>query len=245
MARRVHDRALVVYLCASCHEVVTAWMYRLRMIRREPRRDTCWQEREWAIAQGLLVIVLLSRPSKPPPIANVAVVGQAIGAVLRASASREGLEPRFSPDPLRADTQAGHTLPQIERLDPNWVELLRLVARAGARLWPEQEQLFARLEGESERIVFAIGLLDGDEISNCPPTLRLIVDAFESIFLALLLGGDDPAPVLEVLERFGAQESPAFAGLLAFADASTHERAQAVLADLFQRYAQTLSLEAA
>lgn len=245
VARRIHDRTLVVYLCTPCHEVVTAWMYRLRMIRREPRGDAPWQERHWAIAQGLLVIVLLSRPSQPPPIANLAIVGQAIGAVFRADVRRDGIEPRFSPDPIRADAQAGHALPRIERLDPDWVELLRLVARAGTRLWPEQEQLFARLEAKAERIVYAIGLLEGAEISNCPPTLRVIVDAFERIFLAFLLAGEEPGWLLDILERFRVDEPPVFARLLAFAEVNTHEQAQAALAGLFQRYARKLSLEAA
>src|SRR5262249_46215748 len=140
VARRVHDRTLVVYLCTPCHQVVTAWMYRLRMIRREPRLDAPWQEREWAIAQGLLVLMVLSRPSQPPPIGDLAIVGQAIGVVYRKSTREEGLEPRFAPDPIRSDAMAGHALPQIDQLDPDQVELLRVIVRGGARLWPEQEQ---------------------------------------------------------------------------------------------------------
>jgi hypothetical protein len=245
VARREHDRSLIAYLCTPCHQVVTAWMYRLRMIRREPRREVPGQEQEWAIAQGLIVIVLLSCPWQPQPIVDLAVVGQAFGAALRADTRRDGVEPRFTPDPIRADTQAGHELPRITGLDPDWVELLRLITRAGARLWPEQEALFASIDAGSERIVSGIGWLDGAEISCCPPTLTAIADAFERISLEPLRGGDDPGWLLDVRERFPAAGPPVFEGLLAFAEATTHEQARAALVSLFDGYARKLRLEAA
>jgi hypothetical protein len=244
VARRVHDRSLIVYLCGSCHEVVTAWMYRLRMIRREPRQDAPWQEREWAIAQGLLLLMLLSRPSQPPPIGDLSVLGQAVGAMYRESVRDHGTEPRFAPDPIRADAIAGHVLPQIYRLDPDWVELLRVIARGGARLWPEQELLFAQLEREAGRIVHAIDVLEADEISGCPPTLGAIVDGFERIALHVLVGAD-PSWLLGMLEQFSPDKTPVFEGLLAVAQASTPGEAQQALAAMFQRYAERLSLEPA
>jgi hypothetical protein len=219
-------------------------MYRLRMIRREPAGDAPWQEREWAIAQGLLVLMLLSRPTQPPQIVDLALVGQAVGAVYRNSAHEHGLDPRFGPDPIRADAEAGHALPRIDKLDPDWVELLRVVARGGVRLWPEQEPLFVALEEMAERIVHGIDLLDGEEISGCPPTLPAIVDAFELVALRVLFG-DDPGWLHGVLEQFAPDKTPAFSGLLAFAEASTREQARAALAAMFHQYADRLSLEAA
>jgi hypothetical protein len=244
VARRVHDRSLIVYLCTSCHQVVTAWMYRLRIIRREPCGDAPWQEREWAIAQGVVVLMLLSRPSESPPIGDLSILGQAVGAVYRKSAREQGLEPRFAPDPIRADAIAGHALPQIDRLNPDKVELLRVIARSGARLWPEQEELFSQLEQQADRIVYAIDLLEAAEIRGCPPTLAAIVDGFERIALHVLFG-DQPTLLAGMLEEFAPEKTPVFEGLLAFAQASTREQAQAALSGLFQRYAERLSLEAA
>lgn len=239
VARRVHDRDLVIYLCRHCHSVVNAWMYRLRMIRREPHGESCEQEREWAIAQGLIIVLLLVQPADDWPVLQPGLWSQALGAFLRASARQEGFEARFTPDPIRSDKLAGHTLPRLERVDPDWAVLVRLVGQAGARLWPEQAPLFARIEEAAAPIVTALTLLDP---GACPPVLVALGDAFQRAYLELLIGDPAVGPP-ELFRRVAALREPMSADLLALAEAVTPNQAEEALVSLLRRYAQALELD--